>query len=123
MSLTQDTHVQVDTTHGKVWSKAWTTSVDGLVVVHDADHDRWSLTHRASGKAVVELQGRMVNALRVAAHQLRDYDWMLPEGDLTGEQIKAMVLSVASALQAAMDNAKGIEPDVTPATERGVGSV
>lgn len=123
MSLMQDTHVQVDTTHGKLWSKAWTTSVDGLVVVHDADHDKWSLTHRASGKAVLELQGGMVNALRVAAHQLRDHDWTQAEGDMTPEQVKAMVQAVADALKAAMDTAREVEPAVTPATERGVGSV
>jgi len=115
MSLIQDTHVQVDTTHGKVWSKAWTTSVEGLVVIHDADHDRWSLTHRASGKAVVELQGGMVNAMRVAAHQLRDHDWTVAEEAISHEHRQAAA--------AALTHAEETAPDVTPATERGVGSV
>lgn len=123
MSLTQDTHVQVDTTHGKVWTKAWTTSVDGLVIVHDVDHDKWSLTHRASGKAVVELEGGVVNALRFAAHQLRQYDWTVSEGDLTAEQLQAMLMSVTTLLQGAFDKAKGFTPPVMPATERGVGSM
>lgn len=131
MSLTQDTHVQVDTTHGKVWTKAWTTSVDGLVIVHDVDHDRWNLTHRSSGKAVMQLQSGMVNALRVAAHRLRDHDWTQAEGDMTQEQINAMAKAVdavmkagvADAMKVAMDLAEETAPDVTPATERGASTV
>jgi hypothetical protein len=115
MSLTQDTHVQVATKHGRIWSKAWSTGVDGLVVVHDPDHDRWSVTHRASGKAVVALQAAMVNLMRVAAHQLRTLDWTVAEDAISDEHRQAAAEALAHAAETA--------PAVTPATERGVGSV
>ena len=115
MSLTQDTHVQVATKHGKVWNKAWSTGVDGLVVVYDADHDRWSLTHRASGKAVLAIQANMLNLMRVAAHQLRALDWTVAEDAITDDHRQEAAETLAQAVQEA--------PAVTPATERGVGSV
>jgi len=64
---------------------------------------------------VLEVQGGMVNALRVAAHQLRDHDWTVAEESISDEHRQAAAAALAQAEETA--------PDVTPATERGVGSM
>ena len=84
-----DTHVQIASSHHKVWQQAWTTDVPGLVIFHDAGHDMWTLTHRESGKAVLRLRVPMVAMMRGMAKALCGFDWTGPEDGLTDEQRQA----------------------------------
>lgn len=99
MSLVQDTHVQVASSHGKIWTKAWQTDVPGIVVVHDADHDRWTLTHKASGKSVLAVTSNMVALMREAASKLQDLDWTVDEEGITEQHQQAAGTAKAALLQ------------------------
>lgn len=109
-----DTHVQVSTTQHKVWQQAWSTDVPGLVIVHDAAHDLWTITHRASGKAVAKHHVPMVKRMRKAAKQLASLDWTLAEDQLTDDHYSA-----GQNLSAVLQPSLG----VTPATDQGDVSV
>lgn len=74
-----ETHVRIQTKHGLLWTRAWTTGTPGLVVVHDEERNRWTLTHRASGKAVIAVRAHVLEALRAAAYHLKDHDWTVDE--------------------------------------------
>lgn len=84
-----DTHVQIASSHHRVWQQAWTTDVPGLVIFHDAAHDLWTITHKESGKAVVKVRVPMVDMLRGMAKALDNHDWTQQEANLTDEQRQA----------------------------------
>ena len=109
-----DTHVQVATTQQRFWTQAWRTEVPGLVVVHDAAHDLWTITHVASGKAVAKHSEPMVKRMKAAAKQLAHLDWTLAEDQLTDDHYAAGV-NLTGVLQPSLA--------VTPATDQGVTSV
>ena len=109
-----DTHVQVATTHARWWTQAWSTDVPGLVVVHDAAHDLWTLTHVSSGKAVAKHHVPMVKRMREAAQKLASLDWTLPEDQMTDDHYAA-----GQNLTAVLQPSLG----VTPGTDQGVTSV
>lgn len=127
-------HVQIATKHGKLWTRAWGTDVPGLVVVYDTDNDRWTLTHQASGRAVLSMVAPIVSYLRLAALRMRELDWTVAEEDITDAHRQAkldasealveyLAAMPAPRLETQAAPAAEVEPAVTPDTDRGVASL
>jgi len=79
MTTAQETHVQILTKYGLMWTKAWSTDVPGLFIVYDADRETWSVTHKHSGRSVLSIQMPMVNTIRNTVNTLKDLDWTIDE--------------------------------------------
>lgn len=92
-------HVQIATKHGKLWTRAWGTDVPGLVVVYDTDNDRWTLTHKASGKSVLAVTSNMVALMQEAASKLQELDWTVDEEGITEQHKQAAGTAKAALLQ------------------------
>lgn len=72
--------ITIKTVDGEIYAQAWSTKTPGLAIVK---HDRYSLTHLGSGKA---LPGtfRTLRAARYCAEQLGDLaNWERSEGEIS----------------------------------------
>lgn len=109
MTTTQETHVQILTKHGLVWTKAWTTDVPGLYIVYSPDHETWSVTHKESGRSVLSISIPVVQALRNSVNTMKHLDWTVSEETLQeSPQHRSMLDQAQQLLNSALPHSQPV---------------